>query len=45
VIERMTASFGSKTDAASVASEADLARLHAKIGQLERGCAGLRQLR
>jgi transposase len=33
-IERMTAIFGSKADAASVASEADLVRLHARIGQI-----------
>jgi transposase len=33
-IEGMAASFGAKADAAPAASEADIARLHAKIGQL-----------
>jgi transposase len=33
-IERMTATFGGKADVASVASEAGLARLHARIGQI-----------
>jgi transposase len=33
-IEGMASSFGTKADAAPAASEADIARLHAKIGQL-----------
>ena len=33
-IEGMSATFSGKAEAASAASEADLARLHAKIGQL-----------
>jgi transposase len=33
-IEGMATIFGARSDAASTASEADLARLHAKIGQL-----------
>ena len=33
-IDGMAAIFGTKTEAAAGASEADLARLHAKIGQL-----------
>jgi transposase len=33
-IEGMATTFGARSDAASTASEADLARLHAKIGQL-----------
>ena len=33
-IEGMAATFSGKAEAASAASEADLARLHAKIGQL-----------
>jgi transposase len=46
-IEGMTATFSPKSaTSGSVPAEADIARLHAKIGQLvvERGCAGLRQL-
>ena len=33
-IEGMSATFSGKAEAASATSEADLARLHAKIGQL-----------
>ena len=33
-IEGMSATFSGKAEATSAASEADLARLHAKIGQL-----------
>ena len=33
-IEGMSATFSGKSEATSVTSEADLARLHAKIGQL-----------
>ena len=33
-VEGMAVTFGTKTEAAPGASEADLARLHAKIGQL-----------
>ncbi len=46
-VEGMVATSSQKAAASTAVSEADLAKLHAKLGQLvvERGCAGLRQLR